>query len=192
MEGIRRVLLADTGEGFRDGFAAAVENEPDIQIVGQTGDGAELLRLNSMQGGKSLYGQIEKVWGETGRSYLNKALADLCGTKSDHEVFDRLCSTLRGNAAAAVLTGNLNVTLLQAASLPTAAAELGWGSTGKSVLQFVKNVSPSKLAEIEKLAYEHGDAMLPACGEAGGESWGAPKRAWWVRCTTAPGTETTP
>ena len=117
--------------------------------------------LTSMQGGKSLYGQIEKVWGETGRSYLNKALADLCGTKSDHEVFDRLCSTLRGNAAAAVLTGNLNVTLLQAASLPTAAAELGWGSTGKSVLQFVKNVSPSKLAEIEKLAYEHGDAMLP-------------------------------
>ena len=117
--------------------------------------------LNSMQGGKSLYGQIEKVWGETGRSYLNKALADLCGTKNDHEVFDRLCSTLRGNAAAAVLTGNLNVTLLQAASLPTAAAELGWGSTGKSVLQFVKNVSPSKLAEIEKLAYEHGDAMLP-------------------------------
>ena len=117
--------------------------------------------LNSMQGGKSLYGQIEKVWGETGRSYLNKALADLCGTKSDHEVFDRLCSTLRGNAAAAMLTGNLNVTLLQAASLPTAAAELGWGSTGKSVLQFVKNVSPSKLAEIEKLAYEHGDAMLP-------------------------------
>ena len=117
--------------------------------------------LNSMQGGKSLYGQMEKVWGETGRSYLNKALADLCGTKSDHEVFDRLCGTLRGNAAAAVLTGNLNVTLLQAASLPTAAAELGWGSTGKSVLQFVKNVSPSKLAEIEKLAYEHGDAMLP-------------------------------
>lgn len=117
--------------------------------------------LNSMQGGKSLYGQIEKVWGETGRSYLNKALADLCGTKNDHEVFDRLCSTLRGNAAAAVLTGNLNVTLLQAASLPTAAAELGWGSTVKSVLQFVKNISPSKLAEIEKLAYEHGDAMLP-------------------------------
>ena len=117
--------------------------------------------MNSMQGGKSLYGQMEKVWGETGRSYLNKALADLCGTRNDHEVFDRLCSTLRGNAAAAVLTGNLNVTLLQAASLPTAAAELGWGSTGKSVLQFVKNVSPSKLAEIEKLAYEHGDAMLP-------------------------------
>ena len=29
------------------------------------------------------------------------------------------------------------------------------------MLQFVKNVSPSKLAEIEKLAYEHGDAMLP-------------------------------
>ena len=38
-------MLADTGEEFRLGFAAAVENEPDIQIIGQTGDGAELLRL---------------------------------------------------------------------------------------------------------------------------------------------------
>ncbi len=33
------------GEEFRLGFAAAVENEPDIQIIGQTGDGEELLRL---------------------------------------------------------------------------------------------------------------------------------------------------
>ena len=163
-------------EGF---LQSRVNNSKPLELVGLVRQAAESIEntaqyagmaiplrnaekvLNSMQGGKSLYGQIEKVWGETGRSYLNKALADLCGTKSDHEVFDRLCSTLRGNAAAAVLTGNLNVTLLQAASLPTAAAELGWGSTGKSVLQFVKNVSPSKLAEIEKLAYEHGDAMLP-------------------------------
>ena len=48
MDGIRRVLLADTGEEFRLGFAAAVENEPDIQIIGKTGDGEELLRLTDI------------------------------------------------------------------------------------------------------------------------------------------------
>ena len=172
-------IQCDNSVGSEGFLQSRVNSSKPLELVGLVRQAAESIEntaqyagmaiplrnaekvLNSMQGGKSLYGQIEKVWGETGRSYLNKALADLCGTKSDHEVFDRLCSTLRGNAAAAVLTGNLNVTLLQAASLPTAAAELGWGSTGKSVLQFVKNVSPSKLAEIEKLAYEHGDAMLP-------------------------------
>ena len=37
--------LARQAVGDMHKVAAAVENEPDIQIVGQTGDGAELLRL---------------------------------------------------------------------------------------------------------------------------------------------------
>ena len=56
--------------------------------------------LNSMQGGKTLYGQIERVWGRAGRNYMTKAMADLTGTKSGGKVFDHLSSVLRGNAAA--------------------------------------------------------------------------------------------
>ena len=57
----------------------------------------------------------------------------------------------------------------------------------------MKNVSPSKLAEIEKLAYEHGDAMLPTRlrGSRRGEL-GSTEKGVLGSCTTAPGTETTP
>lgn len=117
--------------------------------------------LNSMQGGKTLYGQIERVWGWAGRNYMTKAMADLTGTKSGGKVFDHLSSVLRGNAAAAVLTGNLNVTLLQAASLPTAAAELGWNAVGQSAIQFVKNASGKERKAVEQRAYRFGDTLLP-------------------------------
>ena len=117
--------------------------------------------LNSMQGGETQYGAIERSWGRAGRKYMQKAMADLSGSKGDSEVFDHLSSVLRGNAAAAVLTGNLNVTLLQAASLPTAAAELGWGGTGASAVQFVMNWKPSQLNGIVERAYRFGDSLLP-------------------------------
>ena len=45
MEIVKRVLLADTGEDFRKSLASGFAGEPDLQVVGQTGDGAELLRL---------------------------------------------------------------------------------------------------------------------------------------------------
>lgn len=117
--------------------------------------------LNSMQGGETQYGAIERSWGRAGRKYMQKAMADLSGSKGDSEVFDHLSSVLRGNAAAAVLTGNLNVTLLQAASLPTAAAELGWGGTGASAVQFVMNLKPSQLNSIVERAYRFEDSLLP-------------------------------
>ena len=45
MELTKKILIADTGEEFRRSFAEGLDNEPDIQIVGETGDGEELLRL---------------------------------------------------------------------------------------------------------------------------------------------------
>jgi len=49
METSRRILVADTGEDFRRGLIEAMEREGDIQVVGDTGDGAELLRLTETQ-----------------------------------------------------------------------------------------------------------------------------------------------
>ena len=116
--------------------------------------------LNSMQDGKTLFTQVEKTWGKAGRAYLNKALADLCGVKDSRAVGDGLFSRMRSMAAQAVLNANVNVTLLQAASLPTAAAELGWGSTGPAAVQFGKNILPGELAKIEARMAEHGEELL--------------------------------
>lgn len=116
--------------------------------------------LNSMQDGKTLFTQVEKTWGKAGRAYLNKALADLCGVKDSRAVGDGLFSRMRSMAAQAVLNANVNVTLLQAASLPTAAAELGWGSTDPAAVQFGKNILPGELAKIEARMAEHGEELL--------------------------------
>ena len=116
--------------------------------------------LNSMPGGKTLFKQVEHTWGKAGREYLNKALADLCGVKDSREVGDGVFAKLRSYAAAAALNANINVTLLQAASLPTAAAELGWGATGSATVQFGKNILPWELTKIEQRMAEHGDELL--------------------------------
>jgi hypothetical protein len=125
--------------------------------------------LNSMPGGKTLFKQVEHTWGKAGREYLNKALADLCGVKDSREVGDGAFARMRSFAAQAVLNANVNVTLLQAASLPTAAAELGWGSTGRAAVQFGANLldpiarffgSEGALAKIEARMAEHGDELL--------------------------------
>ena len=45
MEMVKRVLLGDVGEESRSWLAISLEKEADIQVVGQTGDGAELVRM---------------------------------------------------------------------------------------------------------------------------------------------------
>jgi two-component system response regulator (stage 0 sporulation protein A) len=45
MEMKRRILIGDTGEEFRRILAQAAGEEPDFTVVGETGDGRELIRL---------------------------------------------------------------------------------------------------------------------------------------------------
>lgn len=42
--GAKRILVADTGEEFRRSFIETVASEPDIQVLGETGDGQELVQ----------------------------------------------------------------------------------------------------------------------------------------------------
>ena len=45
MEAVKRILLADTGEEFRLSLANHINEEADMQVVGETGDGMELLHM---------------------------------------------------------------------------------------------------------------------------------------------------
>ena len=42
---VRRILIADAGEEYRQNLAAMLSEEQDFVVVGQTGDGMELLRM---------------------------------------------------------------------------------------------------------------------------------------------------
>ena len=92
--------------------------------------------------GRNLNAAIRDVWGRQGADYMEHAIKDMYPQRQKAEVGDRMSARLRGSAAGAVLTFNMNVTFMQAASLPTAAAEAGFGSTGHAAVQFAKNVDP--------------------------------------------------
>lgn len=76
---------------------------------------------------------IEKNYGAHAVNYIEKLITDLeGGTKGTATAADKIFNGLRGNTAAAVLTLNLPVTVGQAASYPTAAAEMDWPSLAKA------------------------------------------------------------
>lgn len=76
---------------------------------------------------------IEKNYGAHAVNYIEKLITDLeGGTKGAATAADKIFNGLRGNTAAAVLTLNLPVTVGQAASYPTAAAEMDWPSLAKA------------------------------------------------------------
>jgi len=45
MEALKRVLIADTAVEFRNGLTQALSAEPDLHVLGVTGDGVELVRM---------------------------------------------------------------------------------------------------------------------------------------------------
>ncbi len=96
---------------------------------------------------------IEKNYGAHAVNYIEKLITDLeGGTKGTATVADKIFNGLRGNTAAAVLTLNLPVTVGQAASYPTAAAEMDWPSLAKAFLRGGKNNWVFSAADRELIA----------------------------------------
>ena len=96
---------------------------------------------------------IEKNYGAHAVNYIEKLITDLeGGTKGTATVADKIFNGLRGNTAAAVLTLNLPVTVGQAASYPTAAAEMDWPSLAKAFFRGGKNNWVFSAADRELIA----------------------------------------
>lgn len=96
---------------------------------------------------------IEKNYGAHAVNYIEKLITDLeGGTKGTATVADKIFNGLRGNTAAAVLTLNLPVTVGQAASYPTAAAEMDWPSLAKAFFRGGRNNWVFSAADRELIA----------------------------------------
>lgn len=105
-------------------------------------------------GGKSSVKEtLARKWGKgkaklgvTGDTYIQNLMADISGSRrADASPL----SFFRKNAVRATLTLNLRVAVSQAASLPTAAAEIGWKYTGKA-LKHLPKVNAETMALIRK------------------------------------------
>lgn len=81
----------------------------------------------------SLQDTIAKKFGTPGKKYIENLLSDIVGSRRGETTFlDRA----RGHMAGATLSINPRVALSQAASLPTAASELGWDAIRKASGKF--------------------------------------------------------
>ena len=86
------------------------------------------------------FGKGQKALTVSGQQYIENYIKSLVG--GSHDV--RLLSTLYGNAAAATLSLNPKVAVSQLASIPTAAAELGWAPVLKGLARGLKTGMSTK------------------------------------------------
>ena len=103
----------------------------------------------------SLKKALSETFGKAGTDYVENLIADLQGArKSEHDELglDRMLGMLRGNLARSSLTFNPRVALAQAASFPTAAAELGYKPIMKALAHGGKNGTVISRADQELIA----------------------------------------
>lgn len=103
----------------------------------------------------SLRNAVNGVFGKEGLRYIENLIADLTGSraaKDDVMGLSKILGVLRGNLAQSTLTLNPRVALAQAASYPTAAAELGYGPLAKAFFSGGKSGRMISRADTELIA----------------------------------------
>ena len=101
----------------------------------------------------SLKQALTDKFGKEGTKYVENLIADLTGSRREEgDMLTKALGKLRGNLAQTSLTLNPRVALSQAASYPTAAAELGWGPLMKALAKGGKNGRLISRADHELIA----------------------------------------
>ena len=86
---------------------------------------------------------IKEKWGDKANQYIQKMMTDIQNPKRTSDEVASFLGKMRGNYAAAVLNLNASVAIKQAASYPTAAAEIGWEPLLKAISTFPKTKGKS-------------------------------------------------
>lgn len=111
----------------------------------------------------SVQNALREKFGTQGRKYISDLLGDITGSRqrSGSAFFNRV----RGNMAQATLSVNARVALSQAASYPTAAAEIGWKPLTKALGMGLKKADKALIAEYSPLlAYRMAGYSNPEIG----------------------------
>ena len=93
------------------------------------------------------FGSDNWLFGQSGQSYIDEYISAVSGSVQNGDAL----SNLYGNLAQATLSINLRVAVSQLASIPTAAAEVGWGNVARGLGEGFK-IAFSKTAKEELAA----------------------------------------
>ena len=132
-------------------FCGWAEFQEDFTRIYNAGDTNKGMSFKTELGKKWGTGKVKM--GVTGDRYIQNLMADISGGRDGGSSFLRF---FRQNAVRATLTLNLRVAVSQAASLPTAAAEIGWQYTGRALkhLKEVNAETMDRIAEYSAYFYE--------------------------------------
>lgn len=100
----------------------------------------------------SVQKELDRKFSGYGKKYIENLLTDLTSGRKDNSPLSGVLSSLRGNVAQAVLTINPRVAIAQAASYPTAAAEIGWEPLLKALRHGGKNDTVISKADKDLIA----------------------------------------
>lgn len=112
----------------------------------------------------SVQSAITGKWGDGATDYIQKLMSDIQNPKTTSEGWSKIFGKLRSFYAGSVLALNAGVAIKQAASYPTAAAEIGWaplikafGNTrlsGKMDMDIVNKYSPLMYLRTQGMGYQ--------------------------------------
>lgn len=132
----------------------------------------------------SVQKELDKMYGSNANKYIENLMRDIQMPRNDSDFFGKMLSKIRSHYAKAVLTINLGVAVKQAASFPTAAAEIGWTPLMKSLLNtrfagkmnmdIVNKYSPLMRLRTEGLSTQE-------LGEMKDQGRGIPKVLNWIQ-----------
>ena len=100
----------------------------------------------------SVQKELQLKFSDNATKYIDNLITDLTTSRSSNDLFSKSFGKVRGNLAKAVLSVNLRVAIAQAASYPTAAAEIGWDPLLKAFVKGGKNNTVISRADKELIA----------------------------------------
>lgn len=140
LEGTTQVILRQTENTSRYvGFSIPVRN---INMV---------MGMQFRQSNESMRSVLKSKWGVDNEKIFQNIMQDIQTGRKEDQLLASAMNTLRGNFAGATLTANVGVAMKQAASFPTAAAELGFKPLIKALNDVGKSAKGQGLEELEAI-----------------------------------------
>lgn len=140
LEGTTQVILRQVENTSRYvGFSVPVRN---VNMI---------MSMQFKDAKQSVKSVLESKWGVTNEKIFQNIMQDIQTGRKEDQMLASAMNTLRGNFAGATLTANVGVAMKQAASFPTAAAELGFKPLAKALSDVGKSAKGKGLEELEAI-----------------------------------------
>ena len=151
MENTKRIVVADTGTEFRKSLIRALAEEPDFQIVGETGDGTELMNLVRQEQPDAVVMDMVLTGGMDGMDVL-----DAFSLMEDRPKVLVLSSYIRGSVVDAAAAKGADFFLIKPCRLTAVGERLRQIMSSSGVEESETDTGPALETQVTAIIHEIG------------------------------------